>query len=98
MHLIGVGACRPTMRECDDDCLTNATVYADSRESAENESGDVIMSKAHLYAEIGEILLEERPLQPGHHTFFKSLGLALEDAVAANLVWVGVDNDKPKSN
>lgn len=97
-HVNCVGACRPSLRECDDDCLRNTTVYADSKESAINESGDVILSKAEVYAEIGEILLEEKPLRSGHHTFFKSLGFALQDAVAAKLAWKGVIDDKAKIN
>lgn len=52
LYLEGVGACIPTMRECDDECLTNATVYVDSRESAENESGDIILSKVWFFTSV----------------------------------------------
>lgn len=86
-HVNCVGACRPTWRELDDECMSMAMVYVDSRESAENESGDIIMSKAEVYAEIGEVILREKELKRGKITLFKSLGLGIEDAVAADLVW-----------
>lgn len=82
-----VGAPRPTWRELDDEAMRNVVV-ADSRESATHESGDVILSKAPVYAEIGEILSGARPKPPAGATIiFKSLGQAVEDAVAAKLVF-----------
>jgi ornithine cyclodeaminase len=82
-----VGAPRPTWRELDDDAMRNAIV-ADSRESAEREAGDVILSGASVYAELGEILAGTRPAPPaGATVVFKSLGQAVEDAVAARLVY-----------
>ncbi|HWA38396.1 MAG TPA: ornithine cyclodeaminase family protein [Burkholderiales bacterium] len=82
-----VGAPRPTWRELDDAAMRNVIV-ADSRESALHESGDVILSGAPVYAEIGEILAGTAPA-PGAGTtvIFKSLGQAVEDAVAARLVY-----------
>ena len=82
-----VGAPRPTWRELDDEAMANLVV-ADQREAAEKESGDVILSGAPIYAEIGEILSGRiaRP-QEGTTVIFKSLGLAIEDAVAAALVF-----------
>src|SRR6266545_4710165 len=49
-----VGSPRPTWRELDDDAMANLLVV-DSREAALKESGDVILSKAKIYAEAGEI-------------------------------------------
>ena len=40
----GVGACRPTWRELDDDLMHSAVVVVDSREAAGKESGDIILS------------------------------------------------------
>jgi thiomorpholine-carboxylate dehydrogenase len=63
-------------------------VIADQREAAEKESGDVILSGAPIYAELGEILLGRKERPPaGRPVIFKSLGLAIEDAVAARLVY-----------
>jgi thiomorpholine-carboxylate dehydrogenase len=82
-----VGAPRPTWRELDDAAMRNVVV-ADSRESANQESGDVILSGAKVYAEIGEILAGTRPPPAlGTTVIFKALGQAVEDAVAARLVY-----------
>ncbi|XP_032357558.1 ketimine reductase mu-crystallin isoform X2 [Etheostoma spectabile] len=43
-HVAAVGACRPDWRELDDVLMEAAVVYADSREGAMAESGDVILS------------------------------------------------------
>jgi thiomorpholine-carboxylate dehydrogenase len=82
-----IGAPRPTWRELDDAAMRNIVV-ADSREAAALESGDVILSGAKVYAEIGEILAGTRPPPaPGATVIFKALGQAVEDAVAARLVY-----------
>jgi thiomorpholine-carboxylate dehydrogenase len=82
-----VGAVRPTWRELDDAAMRNVLVV-DSRESAATESGDVILSGAEVYAELGEILAGTRsPPAPGAAVIFKALGQAVEDAVAARLVY-----------
>lgn len=82
-----VGAPRPTWRELDDEAMRHPVV-ADQREAAEKESGDVLLSGARVYAELGEILLNRVPRPPANGpVIFKSLGLAIEDAVAARLVY-----------
>ena len=82
-----VGAPRPTWRELDDAAMRNV-VIADSRHSAEHEAGDVILSGATVFAEIGEILAGTRPAPPaGATVIFKALGQAVEDAMAARLVY-----------
>lgn len=82
-----VGAPRPGWRELDDAAMKNL-VIADSREAAAEESGDVILSGAKVHAEIGEILAGTRPPPaPGATVIFKALGQAVEDAVAARLVY-----------
>jgi thiomorpholine-carboxylate dehydrogenase len=82
-----VGAPRPAWRELDDDAMRNVVV-ADSREAALKESGDVMLTGAPVYAEIGEILAGAKPRPPaGATVIFKSLGQAVEDAVAARLVY-----------
>ena len=82
-----VGAPRPTWRELDDAAMANVVV-ADSRHSAEQEAGDVMLSGAAVYAEIGELLAGTRPLpEKGATVVFKALGQAVEDAVSARLVY-----------
>lgn len=70
--------------------MLNSIVYADSFESAAKESGDVIKSGAQVYAEIGQVLLGTKAAEKSRRTIFKSLGMALEDAVSARLVYDNV--------
>jgi ornithine cyclodeaminase len=82
-----IGAPRPSWRELDDEAMRNVVV-ADCRESAEKESGDVMLSGAKVYAELGEILAGTKPPPSrGATIVFKALGQAVEDAVAARLVY-----------
>ena len=88
-HVNAVGACRPDWRELDDDAMTNV-VFVDSREGALKESGDVILSGAKIYAELGEVLAGKVPARANETTIFKSLGMAVEDIAAALLVYRAV--------
>ena len=88
-HVNAVGACRPDWRELDDDAMGNV-VYVDSREAAMKESGDLILSGAKIYAELGEALAGKVPLRANETTIFKSLGMAVEDIAAALLVYRSV--------
>ena len=82
-----VGAPRPTWRELDDAAMAH-WVVVDQREAAEKESGDVLLSGATVAAEIGEILCGRVAAPPAGTTIvFKSLGQAVEDTVAARLVY-----------
>src|SRR5438552_12176156 len=85
-HVNAVGACRPDWRELDDEAMSNV-VFVDSREGALKESGDVILSGAKIYAEIGEALAGEIDNRANETTIFKSLGMAVEDISAALLVY-----------
>ena len=85
-HVNAVGACRPDWRELDNDAMANV-VFVDSREAAMKESGDVILSGATIYAELGEALAGKVPSHANETTIFKSLGMAVEDIAAALLVY-----------
>ena len=86
-HINAIGAPRPTWRELDDDAVTAGTLLVDSREAVLKESGDVILSKALIYAEVGEIFAGTKRRPPLGTTVFKSVGLAVEDIAAARLVY-----------
>ncbi len=86
-HVNAIGACRPDWRELDDAALKGSVVFVDSREGAMKESGDVILSGAEIYAELGEVLAGKVPSQANETTIFKSLGMAAEDIAAAMLVY-----------
>jgi len=85
-HINAVGACRPDWRELDDDAMRNV-LFVDSREAAMKESGDVILSGAKIYAELGQALAGKVPPRANETTIFKSLGMAVEDIAAALLVY-----------
>jgi len=86
-HVNAIGACRPDWRELDDAALKRSVVFVDSREGAMKESGDVILSGAEIYAELGEALAGKVPSRANETTIFKSLGMAVEDIAAAMLVY-----------
>ncbi|XP_023687034.2 ketimine reductase mu-crystallin isoform X2 [Paramormyrops kingsleyae] len=86
-HIVAVGACRPDWRELDDDLMREAVVYVDSREAASSESGDVILSGAVVFAELGEVINGSKPAHSERTTVFKSLGMGIQDAVSAKLVF-----------
>jgi ornithine cyclodeaminase/alanine dehydrogenase-like protein (mu-crystallin family) len=83
-----VGACRPDWRELDDDAVRRARLYVDSRAAATKEAGDVIAA-GEPFAELGEVVAGTRPgrQSPDELTLFKSVGVAVEDVVTADLVF-----------
>ncbi len=86
--VIAVGSPRPTWRELDDVVMTSGVLLVDSREAVLKESGDVILSNAPIYAEVGEIFAGLKPKPPqGTTTVFKSVGIAVEDIATAWLVF-----------
>lgn len=95
-HVVSVGACRPDQREMDPRLVARARLYVDSRAAALVESGDVVMgireghfTDAHLAGEVGQVVLGRAPRRGSDTevTVFKSLGMAVEDVVAADLVY-----------
>jgi ornithine cyclodeaminase/alanine dehydrogenase-like protein (mu-crystallin family) len=86
-HVNAVGSPRPSWRELDDEAMTSSTVIVDSREAVLKESGDVILSKASIYAEAGEIFGGTKSKPVGATTIFKSVGIAAEDIATARLVY-----------
>jgi ornithine cyclodeaminase len=95
-HVISVGACRPHQREMDPALVRRSRFFVDSTAAAVVESGDVVMgitggqfTASHIVGELGDLLLGRvdgrRSMEDV--TIFKSLGLAVEDLVAAELVY-----------
>jgi thiomorpholine-carboxylate dehydrogenase len=85
-HVNAVGSPRPDWRELDDQAMANLLVV-DSRAAVLQESGDVILSRAQIYAEAGEIFTGSKPAARSETTVFKSVGIAVEDIAAAKLVY-----------
>lgn len=93
-HVNAVGAYLPTMQEVDAVTLQRALVVVDSRTAVLAEAGDLIIplqngdiAAGHIYAELGEIVAGQKAgrTHPQQITFFKSVGLAVQDAAAARI-------------
>ncbi len=91
-----VGSSIPTTRELDSATIAAAALFVDRRESTENEAGDYLfplregaIGPGHIRAELGDVLTgaAEGRRSPDELTVFKSLGLAVEDLAAAELVY-----------
>jgi alanine dehydrogenase len=94
-HLDLVGAYLPEMRESDDEAVRRATLFVDTRGGALKEGGDIVQPlKAGVIVE-GDIAADLFDLCRGRHpgrrsaeeiTLFKSVGTAIEDLAAAQLM------------
>ena len=76
--------------------IANAIVVVDEYESALKEAGDIIIPitegiihRDSIYASIAELVSEAKPIPDvdNRTTVFKSVGIALEDLVAADLAY-----------
>ncbi|MCW9035472.1 MAG: ornithine cyclodeaminase family protein [Rhodospirillales bacterium] len=95
-HLDLVGGFRPQMRETDDDAIKRCRLFVDTREGACKESGDIadplnrgIITHDDINAGLFDLC---RGTHEGRDTvqeitLFKSVGTALEDLAAAQLVF-----------
>ena len=90
-HVNGVGSFMTHMQEVDAETVRRARVFVDSRESALAEAGDLVIpmqagvTRPEDWTELGEVIAG---LRPGRHspdqlTFFKSVGVAVQDVAAA---------------
>ena len=96
VHINAIGSYTPQTREIGSDVMANATIVVDSHESALNEAGDVIIplnegtiTRSSIYASIAELVSGEKPSPDVDNrlTVFKSVGIAMEDLVAADLAY-----------
>ena len=94
-HVNGIGSFTPEMQEIDATTVRRARVIVDSRAAALVEAGDLIIPLRageidldHISTELGEVLAGAKPGRTSAEqiTFFKSVGVAVQDAVAAQLV------------
>jgi alanine dehydrogenase len=95
-HVVSVGACRPDQREMSPALVARARLFVDSKAAALVESGDVVQGMAegrfdkdHVRGELGEVVLgrAQGRTSSSEITVFKSLGMAVEDVVAADLAF-----------
>ncbi|HEX2456852.1 MAG TPA: ornithine cyclodeaminase family protein [Vicinamibacterales bacterium] len=94
-HICAVGACRPDQREMDSALVKRARVLVDSRTAAMAEAGDLVIpieegaiTPEHIVGELGELAAGSVTGRSSNDevTIFKSLGLAVEDVAAGDLV------------
>ena len=88
-HITAVGTFIPEKREVDTITIRRAhRIVVDSREACLAEAGDLIIPNAAIDAEIGEIVNGDKPGRQSDDeiTFFKSVGVAVQDAVAGSVV------------
>jgi ornithine cyclodeaminase/alanine dehydrogenase-like protein (mu-crystallin family) len=92
-HITGVGSFTPQMQEVDEVTVKKAKIVVDSLQACLAEAGDLIIpleknviSKLDIHAELGQIINGERAARESREeiTFFKSVGVAVQDAAAAN--------------
>lgn len=94
-HIDLVGAFRPDMRETDDAVMQRARVFVDTRAGATREGGDIVqaiaagvLSPDDIAGDLFEMTRGERSGRRYYDqiTVFKSVGTAIEDLAAAQLV------------
>jgi ornithine cyclodeaminase/alanine dehydrogenase-like protein (mu-crystallin family) len=102
-HLDLIGSFTPTMREADGVCFRRGRVFIDTEEALA-KAGCVVQAQAEgafdparLQGTLTQLCRSERPgrQQAGDITVFKSVGTALEDLAAAELVMLSLDNPAP---
>jgi ornithine cyclodeaminase len=95
VHINGIGSYTPEMQEIPARTVVRAKVVVDSRQASLAEAGDLIISiggglisDKHIHGEIGEVASGKIPgrQSEGETTFFKSVGLAVQDVAVAALV------------
>ncbi|KAF0310762.1 Ketimine reductase mu-crystallin [Amphibalanus amphitrite] len=86
VHINAVGGKVPHKTELEPALLQRAAVYTDSREGAASEVGPV---RVPVHAEVGELVSGSAAADKDKISVFLSFGMAVEDAVAARLVWSG---------
>lgn len=93
-HVNAVGSYQPHVRELPPELVARSQVFVDSLEAAREEAGDLIQpidaglfGWDHVAAELGEVVLGRHPGRRSDDavTFFKSVGVAVQDALAADV-------------
>ncbi len=95
-HVNLVGASTAAHREADDALIVRGRFFADHREGALRQGGEILHAIAagligenHVLGEIGEVMAGDKPgrLNPGDVTLYKSLGAVAQDLAAGWFVY-----------
>ncbi len=92
-HINGVGSFTAEMQEIDVDTVARSRVFVDSQASALAEAGDLVIAERagrtdrRDWTELGEVVAGRKPgrLTESEVTFFKSVGVAVQDVKACAL-------------
>ncbi|MGZ9032676.1 MAG: ornithine cyclodeaminase family protein, partial [Burkholderiaceae bacterium] len=94
-HLDLVGGFRRSMREADDAAVARSRVYVDTYAGALAEAADIVeplergvIARGDVLGELAELVRGDAPgrTSPADITLFKSVGTAVEDLAAAQLL------------
>jgi ornithine cyclodeaminase/alanine dehydrogenase-like protein (mu-crystallin family) len=107
-HIDLVGGFKPDMREADDALICGARLFVDTFDGALAEAGDLVQPMQAGLISRTDVLAELTDLVTGRHlgrgddpqaiTLFKSVGTAVEDLCAANLVWQRFGTNRTEDN
>ncbi|MFT5701919.1 MAG: ornithine cyclodeaminase/alanine dehydrogenase-like protein (mu-crystallin family) [Desulforhopalus sp.] len=95
VHINAVGSYKPHVQEVPEAMVLRSRLYVDHRESALEETGDLIIpinkglfTEEHIVAEIGEVAAGKAPGRSSDSeiTFFKTVGVAVQDLAAATII------------
>jgi alanine dehydrogenase len=95
VHINGIGAYTPEMQEIPVETVARARVVVDSRSASLAEAGDLIIplrqgliAEQDIHGEIGEVAAGQIPGRTTDEevTFFKSVGVAVQDVAVAGLI------------
>lgn len=94
-HINAIGSFQPHTRELDDATVQRARIAVDTFDGAQAEAGDLILpikagviARDHLLADLHQLVSKKVQVRtsPTDITLFKSVGCALEDLAAAELL------------
>ncbi|MFW9994394.1 MAG: ornithine cyclodeaminase family protein [Candidatus Odinarchaeota archaeon] len=96
-HISGVGSHSPGARELDTEIIKRSKIVCDQVSACLAEAGDIIIpineekaiTEDHIYGELGEIVSGKKAGRENDTeiTLFKSVGLAIQDAATAKIVY-----------
>ena len=95
-HVNSIASYAPSVREADTALLQKSKLVTDNSSDALRGAGELVVAiergevtADHLYAEIGEIAAGEKPGRETEDevTFYKSMGMAVQDVAAATYVY-----------